>query len=182
MEEKLFAFVIVFQVTCCHGAYKEESTLSAPYFLKNGEIYRDKVTLQTAQKAAVLAKLLQQDDVYDKRPNVSRIISPEFFKHENFTYGETKSDEDIFDFIDSRFLNPPNINRYNHPLAQLQRHSLTYNPWDFTVTQEERTFSIKDSFAIAPTYPTNSDEPLNSYSRFALLSSSPSGSTVGRYV
>ena len=180
MDGKLPAFVLVCLFTFSICDYNEEPTSSAPYVLKNGDIYRDILTLQTAHKAAILAKMLKRDDsqkVVTERPQLNKRISPEFFEHENFTFGERKSDEDIFDFIDSRFLNPPQVNRYNHPIAKVKQYSPAYNHQDFSASVDptEKTFSIVEAFHKTP---TNSDV-YSSYEKFELQTPTEEQSQAG---
>ena len=78
MDGKLPAFVLVCLFTFSICDYNEEPTSSAPYVLENGDIYRDILTLQTAHKAAILAKMLKRDDsqkVVTERPQLNKRIS-----------------------------------------------------------------------------------------------------------
>merc|ERR1711976_552980 len=86
-----------------------------PYILSDGNSYRDVATVETAKKVAIFAKQIKPIDKSVKN-KVTNIISPEFHNSRNFTYGSLKPDDEIFDFIDSRFLNPPIENRQNRPL------------------------------------------------------------------
>ena len=45
---------------------------------------------------------------------------PQFYSSQRSTVGFTKQDEDIFDFTDSRLINPPRENSRNYPLVQEQ--------------------------------------------------------------
>ena len=52
---------------------------------------------------------------------------PQFYSSQRSTVGFTKQDEDIFDFTDSRLINPPRENSRNYPLVQEQVNTV-YKP------------------------------------------------------
>ena len=49
---------------------------------------------------------------------------PQFYSSQRSTVGFTKQDEDIFDFTDSRLINPARENSRNYPLVQEQVNTL----------------------------------------------------------
>ena len=129
----IFCFILLINIVASYGDivsdvvnsnYISNDTENAtqspdPYFLPDGNIYRDVITIEAAKSVGSYAKQF--------KPNVTRphtiqgsIKIPDFVRIRNFTYGERKPDDEIFDFVDSRFLNPPTENRQNRPLAPSQ--------------------------------------------------------------
>ena len=53
-------------------------------------------------------------------------IVPDFVRTANFSFGQRKSSEEIFDFLDSRFLNPPEENSKARPTFVSTEVSLNY--------------------------------------------------------
>ena len=94
--------------------------ISKPWLLPNGNLYRDTDTIETARMAAIFARQCCENEKIskiDKRIS-SRGSAPYFVSAKNFTFGNTKTGAEIFDFVDSRFLTPPLENRQNWPQAQ----------------------------------------------------------------
>ena len=88
-----------------------------PYFLSTGEVYRDKVTLETAKQAAKLAKKVKQESKIEEPKETENSFPTKlnFYQLRNFTFGEPLPDYEIFGYIDSQFLNPPFENLENTP-------------------------------------------------------------------
>lgn len=86
-----------------------------PYFLSTGEVYRDKVTLETAKQAAKLAKKVKQESKIEEPKETENSFPTKlnFYQLKNFTFGEPLHDYEIFGYIDSQFLNPPFENLEN---------------------------------------------------------------------
>ena len=90
-----------------------------PWMLPNGNLYRDSDTIETAKMAAIFARQLCENETTSKIDRRTSFGSaPYFVSAKNFTFGNTKSGAEIFDFVDSRFLTPPLENRQNWPQAQ----------------------------------------------------------------
>ena len=97
----------------------EEISKPWTWMLPNGNLYRDNETIETAKKAAIFARQLCKNGTISKIDRRSSFGSePYFVSAKNFTFGNTKSGAEIFDFVDSRFLTPPLENRQNRPQAQ----------------------------------------------------------------
>jgi len=95
-----------------------------PFMLNSGEPYRDQLTLEAAKLVGDFA-VKYQSKSSDKFRKGSQVVQgltrkttiPRFVNHnEVFPRGVPKKNEEIFDFTDSRFLNPPPENRQNYPL------------------------------------------------------------------
>ena len=95
--------------------------ISKPWMLPNGDLYRDKNTIETAKMAAIFARQLCASAKVSKIESISSGPAPYFVSAQNFTFGNTKSSAEIFDFVDSRFLTPPLENRQNWPQAERMR-------------------------------------------------------------
>ena len=109
----IFVFLsIIVHATNCYDQHDKE-----PYFLPTGEAYRDKVTLETAKNAAKFAKSLKLFESKEGERTSAikgvKIKTPEFIGLQDFKFGESKPDYEIFGYVDSRFLNPPLENRKN---------------------------------------------------------------------
>ena len=101
-----------------------------PFILPSGEHYRDLITVRMASLAAAFAKRFQtrvSRRAWRIRDNLLREVSsartPVFFKANSISQlarkGRIMLDEEIFDFTDSRFLNPPRENVRNHPTVEV---------------------------------------------------------------
>lgn len=103
-----------------------------PFILPSGEHYRDLITVRTASLAAAFAKRFQarvsSEARRRNRENLVREVTasertPVFLKATAISQlsrkGRIMPDEDIFDFTDSRFLNPPRENIRNHPTVEV---------------------------------------------------------------
>ena len=93
---------------------------TTPFLLSNGALYRDMQTIEASISVAKFAKMHKHDSV--KKPQGSEANPdtkpPKFIQFKNFTFGYHQNDNDIFDFTDSRFLNPPEENRQNRPIIK----------------------------------------------------------------
>ena len=105
--------VIIFSNPCLF------QDISKPWMLPNGDLYRDKDTIEKAKMAATFARQLCASEKISKIDRSTFTTGPEpyFVSTKNFTFGNTKSSAEIFDFVDSRFLAPPLENRQNWPQA-----------------------------------------------------------------
>ena len=88
--------------------------------MATGEQYRDLLTVQTASLAAKFAKIFQlrlKSQARRTRDKWKRLQNSPNFSRDTTSarLGRIMPDEEIFDFTDSRFLNPPRENRRNHP-------------------------------------------------------------------
>lgn len=94
---------------------------STPFILPSGESYRDVVTLQNAIRAAQFAKKYHFQYKTRYRPyNEDKVYLrkvPKFYSRK-LSKPYLTPDEDIFDFTDSRLIEPPNANSHNHPFLQ----------------------------------------------------------------
>ena len=94
-------------------SYRSIEDSKEPFILSNGLVYRDVATLKASKDAAIFAHKYNSDRAEDPRESNGtgkyRIL-PDFVQKANFTFGERKSSSEIFDFLDSRFLNPPHEN------------------------------------------------------------------------
>ena len=96
-----------------------------PFILTSGELYRDLLTLETSKLAAQFAKSYQPQvkQMARKHKMLSKMKKlmtplPNFIERRAFDKGIQKDDAEIFDFTDSRFVNPPTSNRQNFPLVK----------------------------------------------------------------
>ena len=104
--------VIIFSTPC---RFQE---IPKPWMLPNGDLYRDKITIEKAKMAATFARPLCASEKISKIDKSTFAgPAPYFVSTKNFTFGNTKSSAEIFDFVDSRFLTPPLENRQNWPQA-----------------------------------------------------------------
>ena len=130
--------VIIFNTPCLF-----QETFK-PWMLPNGDLYRDKNTVETAKMAAIFARQLCASEKVSKiNKSTSRGPAPYFVSAQNFTFGNTKSSAEIFDFVDSRFLTPPLENRQNWPQAERMRMmKMTADDSLEIFSSGERRFSI----------------------------------------
>jgi len=95
----------------------------APYLLDSGEPYRDVITVEASRRAANFA--LQFQPHKKQLVNQNRLREnfrqknppPQFSEFRSFQPASLQSDNEIFDFTDSRFINAPADNRQNFPLV-----------------------------------------------------------------
>ena len=100
-----------------------------PFILPSGEHYRALLTVRTASLAAAFAKRFQAGVRSEARlarrrnRDRGRERTPVFLEPGTISQlarrGRIMPDEDIFDFTDSRFLNPPRENIRNHPTVEV---------------------------------------------------------------
>ena len=82
--------------------------------------YRDKVTLDSSRVAAQFAKVYQaqmERVTAQLKRRSFHIGTPSFHSSGARKGGVRKDDQEIFDFTDSRFVDPPPQNRQNFPLV-----------------------------------------------------------------
>ena len=91
-----------------------EETSPNGFILSNGLIYRDILTVEASRAAAKFAHEYKFDAAA-KPAERKETRFPDFVRTANFTFGERKSSDEIFDFLDSRFLKPPEENTRNRP-------------------------------------------------------------------
>jgi len=113
-----------------HHLHTFEST-SQPFILASGEPYRDVKTVSMAVKAAKFAKSLAPGRHFYE-PYTSDRISiqpkiPTFYSSNKHFVGHMKQDEDIFDFTDSRLIQPSQENSHNHPLLKPEEMRIVFN-------------------------------------------------------
>ena len=106
----------------CFHVFPNTRPAQEPFILATGELYRDVLTVRTASLAASFAKRFQ----LRLRSQAGRLRrlgrgerTPNFAETEIARRGRITPDEEIFDFTDSRFLNPPRENVRNHPEVNL---------------------------------------------------------------
>ena len=110
----LFVFLLVSHLYLSYcSCYLTLETSPTAFILSNGLVYRDIVTLEASRAAAKFANEYKFDAAKPAERKETRL--PDFVRTANFTFGERKSSDEIFDFLDSRFLNPPEENRRNRP-------------------------------------------------------------------
>ena len=78
-------------------------------------------------KVANMARRYQNDLEYIARQNKQKLkmlswsrVQPKFFTESKERRAILKSDDEIFDFTDSRLIRPPSANRYNFPLVDIR--------------------------------------------------------------
>ena len=110
----LFVFLLVSHLYLSYcSCYLTLETSPTAFILSNGLVYRDIVTLEASRAAAKFAHEYKFDAAKPAERKETRL--PDFVRTANFTFGERKSSDEIFDFLDSRFLNPPEENKRNRP-------------------------------------------------------------------
>ena len=97
----------------CSCYLTREETSHDAFILSNGLVYRDILTMKASRAAAKFAHEYKFDAAKPAERKETRL--PDFVRTANFTFGERKSSDEIFDFLDSRFLNPPEENKRNRP-------------------------------------------------------------------
>ena len=97
-----------------------------PFTLHNGEYYRDMYTIGNSRLVADMARQHQYEMDNAARINKDKLrviswarVSPKFHTKYPYMKGKLKSDEEIFDFTDSRLINPPKTNLNNYPLVNV---------------------------------------------------------------
>ena len=107
-----------------------------PFTLRNGEYYRDMYTIANSRLVADMARKHQQEMDHAARINKEKLriiswsrVSPKFYTKYPYRKGKLKSDEEIFDFTDSRLINPPKMNQYPHQQVNIYvKESETHAP------------------------------------------------------
>ena len=99
-----------------------EKLRRTPFILINGEFYRDLLTIEASKSVAKFAKKHKPEVITMSRRErlKSKKIPPRFIQLMNHTVGVYQSENEIFDFTDSRFLNPPEENKLNRPIMNIQ--------------------------------------------------------------
>ena len=97
-----------------------------PFTLRNGEYYRDMYTIANSRLVADMARRHQYEMDHAARINKEKLriiswsrVNPKFYTKYPYRKGKLKSDEEIFDFTDSRLINPPKMNQYPHQLVNI---------------------------------------------------------------
>ena len=127
LARKMISLVTLLVLSCLQ---LESGCQEEPFILPSGEHYRDLITVRTASLAAAFAKRFQtrvSSRAWRIRDNLLREVNsertPVFLKTNSISQlarkGRIMSDEEIFDFTDSRFLNPPRENIRNHPTVKV---------------------------------------------------------------
>ena len=106
-------FILLISKLCVGLCYFKGGQTQEAFILNNGVIYRDVETLEASRAAANFAHNYEFDVVLPTERK-QRIL-PDFVRTANFSFGQRKSAEEIFDFLDSRFLNPPAENSKARP-------------------------------------------------------------------
>ena len=111
----LFVYLLVshLYLSSCSCYLTKEETSQHAFILSNGLVYRDIATVEASRAAAQFAHKYKFDAAKPAERKETRF--PDFVRTANFTFGERKSSDEIFDFLDSRFLNPPEENKRNRP-------------------------------------------------------------------
>merc|ERR550539_1037956 len=94
----------------CSCYLTNQETSQNAFILSNGLLYRDILTLEASRAAAKFAHEYKFEAAA-KPTERKETRLPDFVRTANFTFGERKSSDEIFDFLDSRFLKPPEENR-----------------------------------------------------------------------
>ena len=94
-----------------------------PYILDTGESYRDVLTLESSKLVGEIAKRFQFSADHTARKNKEKIklleqsqVTPEYQTRRFHKKGILKNDGNIFDFTESRLVNPLPESRQNFPL------------------------------------------------------------------
>jgi len=126
-----------------------------PYVLKSGEPYRDILTVKASKTVAEFARRFQPLKEYviqkdkERQKQVYR-SPPNFIDRElGIVKGNLQEDDEIFDFTDSRFINPPPDSVQNFPLVEdidpvitiSENTQYSYNPLP-SFTPEFPTYNI----------------------------------------
>ena len=102
--------------------------IRTPFVLDSGEFYRDLLTIEASKSVAKFAKVKKAEVNVDHKNFLlkSNKIPPRFIQLKNFSFGRFQTDNEIFDFTDSRFLNPPEENRQNRPIVNTKNILKTF--------------------------------------------------------
>ena len=97
-----------------------------PFIMSDGESYRDMLTMESSKKVADMARRFQYETDRTSWRNKEKLRllewtrrKPKFLTRKSPRRGTLLSDTEIFDFTDSRLVNPPKQNRNNYPLQSL---------------------------------------------------------------
>ena len=109
--------------------------------------YRDILTVTASKSAAEFAlrfqphkeQLIKQNKAIARAGKITR-NAPNFTNNQPYQKGQLQEDDEIFDFTDSRFLNPPADSRQNFPLIEE----------DFTQHGDNGGISIKTPSVYSP--------------------------------
>ena len=109
------------------AVFTAEDRSGTPFLLSNGEPYRNLQTIQASKSVAQFAKIY--NTLFKEKapePEISQDSRlPKFIQFRNFSFGHHQNDQDIFDFTDSRFLNPPVENKGNRPILKTSHQKAT---------------------------------------------------------
>ena len=112
----VYLLISLLYLSYCSCYITKEETSQNAFILSSGLVYRDILTVEASRAAAKFAQEYKFDAA--ARPTERKETKlPDFVRTANFTFGERKSLDEIFDFLDSRFLNPPEENMRNRPSA-----------------------------------------------------------------
>ena len=129
----------------CYQTNEKISTDS--FILSNGLVYRDILTLEASRAAAKFAHEYQFEAAA-KPTERKETRLPDFVRKANFTFGERKSSDEIFDFLDSRFLNPPEENTRNRPtviVTETEHPTNLYVAENFSADDQRQTHNVAAS-------------------------------------
>ena len=123
----------------------KQETSQNGFILSNGLIYRDILTVEASRAAAKFAHEYKFDAAA-KPAERKETRLPDFIRTANFTFGERKSSDEIFDFLDSRFLNPPEENTRNRPsvvnISETEHTNLGYVEENTTTYHQKQTHNV----------------------------------------
>ena len=102
-----------------------DKLLRTPFILSSGEFYRDMLTIEAARSVADFAQNQEPENIpqpkhFDGLAGLK--IPPRFIPSKNVGPGVFQGENDIFDFTASRFLNPPEENKQNHPIMNIMNN------------------------------------------------------------
>ena len=102
-----------------------DKLLRTPFILSSGEFYRDMLTIEAARSVADFAQNQEPENIlqpqhFDGLAGLK--IPPRFIPSKNVGPGVFQDENDIFDFTASRFLNPPEENKQNHPIMNIMNN------------------------------------------------------------
>jgi len=128
MRLKIFWIFPCLLISFVHGEshypYNALNMGKDPYVLKSGEPYRDILTVKASKTVAEFARRFQplKEFVAQKdkdRQGQAYRSPPNFIDREvGIVKGNLQEDDEIFDFTDSRFINPPPDSVQNFPLVE----------------------------------------------------------------
>ena len=136
-----------------------------PYILDTGESYRDILTVESSKLAAEMAKRLEYkagQGIWRNKDNPRLLewarVTPEYSTRQSQKEGILKKDEEIFDFTDSRLINPPTENRQNVP--SIEPEVFEPVPHNF-----QKSHNFKPSFAYDPEIQVSHPHTSNQFQR-----------------